>query len=103
MSEFDFTIQHRAGVSHTNADALSRKIPCELQGVDCRQCHKYIRDTFDVPDGPGCNRIRVAAPDTSPVIHRHTDYTLRAQPVRTRAQARLETEGGKKFPGPPGN
>jgi len=37
LSEFDFTIQHRPGVSHTNADALSRKIPCELGGVDCRQ------------------------------------------------------------------
>jgi len=34
MSEFDFTIQHRAGVSHTNADALSRKILCELNGID---------------------------------------------------------------------
>jgi len=36
MSEFDFTIQHRAGVSHTNADALSRKIPCELSIVASR-------------------------------------------------------------------
>jgi len=41
MSEFDFTIQHRAGVSYTNADALNRKISCELNVIDCRHCHKY--------------------------------------------------------------
>jgi len=94
MSEFDFTIQHRAGVSHTNADALSRKIPCELSGIDCRQCHRHIRDTFDIPYGPGCRRIRVAATGPSPVAHRHIDDILRAQPVRTRAQARMESEEG---------
>jgi len=93
MSEFDFTIQHRAGVSHTNADALSRKITCELQGVDCRQCHRYVRDTFEVPKGPGCNRIRVVTPDVAPVLHRHRD-TIRAQPVQTRAQARRDIAEG---------
>jgi len=47
-----------------------------------------------VPDGPGCKRIRVAALDTNPVICRHIVKNLRAQPIRTRAQARLETAGG---------
>jgi len=88
MSEFDFTIPHPAGVSHTNADALSRKIPCELSGIDCRQCHRHIRDTFDIPDEPGCKRIRVAVTGPSPVAHRHIDDIIRAQPVRTRAEKR---------------
>jgi len=81
LSEFDFTIQHRPGVSHTNADALSRKIPCELGGTNCLKCHKHIPDTYELSDGPGCSRI-LAVP---------THDTLRAQPVRTRAQARRET------------
>jgi len=92
MSEFDFTIQHRAGVSHTNADALSRKIPCELSGIDCRQCHRHIRNTSDMPDGPGCRHIRVVAAGPSPVAHRHIDDMIQAQPVRTRAQARMDSE-----------
>jgi len=101
MSEFDFTIQHRAGMSHTNADALSRKIPCELNGINCRQCHKYIRDTFDIPDGLGCKRIRIAAAGTTPIVHRHIDDIIRAQPVQTRAKARLESEEGNIEAPPP--
>jgi len=57
MSEFDFRIQHRAGVSHTNADAPSKKILCELDGMDCKQCHRHIRDTFDMPNSLVCNRV----------------------------------------------
>ena len=30
ICEFDFTLTHRAGVSHGNADGLSRIPPCEL-------------------------------------------------------------------------
>jgi len=102
MSEFDFTIQHRAGVSHTNADALSRKIPCKLNGIDCRQCHKHIRDTFDIPDRLGCKRMQIEVTGTNPIVHRHTDKIIRAQPVRTRAQARLESEEGNiEVPTPP--
>src|SRR5665811_2015512 len=40
MSEFDFDIIHRAGTAHGNADSLSRKNPCERNGLPCRQCHK---------------------------------------------------------------
>jgi len=47
MSEFTFTIQHHAGTSHTNADALSRILPCEIGGKECRNCHKHIRHMFD--------------------------------------------------------
>jgi len=101
MSEFDFTIQHRAVVSHTNADALSRKIPCELQGVDCRQCHRYVSDTFDAPEGPGCKPIRVVTSVVDPVLHRHRADTIRAQPVQTRAQTRRDITGGSDV-APPG-
>jgi len=95
LSEFDFTIQHRPGVSPTNADAFSRKIPCELGGIDCRQCHKHIRSTFDMPDGRECSRIRFGAAGRGPVAHRHRNDILWAQPVRTRAQARVATEKGE--------
>jgi len=79
-------------VSHTNADALSRKIPCELNGIDCRQCHKYIRDSFDTPDGLVCNNMRLDVLRVTPVEHCSRADVIRAQPVRTRAQARLESE-----------
>jgi len=46
MSEYTFTIQHRAGKSHSNEDALSRILLCKKNGEECRQCHKHIRDLF---------------------------------------------------------
>jgi len=92
MSEFDFTIQLKAGVSPTNANALSRKILCELNGVDCRLCHKYIRNSFDTLDSLVCNRVRLEVPRLTPVEPRSHSDVKRAQPVRTRAQARLENE-----------
>jgi len=37
---FDFDLIHRAGVSHQNADGLSRR-PCDVgRDADYRQCHK---------------------------------------------------------------
>ena len=33
MSEYDFTVQHRAGKKHGNADSLSR-LPCKQCGLD---------------------------------------------------------------------
>ena len=35
LAEFDFTMQHRRGNSHNNADGISRKT-CE----DCKQCNR---------------------------------------------------------------
>jgi len=52
MSEFTFTIQHRAGKSHSNADALSRILPCEENIEQCKQCHRHIRDMFDEDTQP---------------------------------------------------
>src|SRR6266568_4700368 len=43
MEEFDFKLQHRAGLAHGNADSLSRKIPCEEAGGPCPQCHKLTK------------------------------------------------------------
>jgi len=36
MEEFDFSIEHRAGSQHANADALSRR-PCRLHECACKQ------------------------------------------------------------------
>jgi len=37
LQAFNFTVEHRAGASHTNADALSRR-PCASNG--CRYCDR---------------------------------------------------------------
>ena len=50
MSEFTFEIVHRAGVSHGNADSLSRKSPCDTGGIRCKQCHRGEVDIEDEPD-----------------------------------------------------
>ncbi len=42
LGTYNFTIEHRAGRSHGNADALSRK-PCE--GRDCKQCAKMEQNS----------------------------------------------------------
>ena len=42
MEEFDFTIEHRAGTSHGNADAMSRR-PCSKKECFC----KGKRTTFN--------------------------------------------------------
>lgn len=36
LSQYEFKVEHRAGRSHSNADALSRR-PCPL---DCKHCNK---------------------------------------------------------------
>jgi len=86
-------------VSLTNADALSRTIPCELNEVDGRQCHEYIRkcheyirNSFETPESLVCNRVRLEVPRVIPVEPRSHLDVIRAQPIRTRAQARLESE-----------
>ena len=37
LSAYDFKIEHRAGRSHNNADALSRR-PCFVKSPDCKHC-----------------------------------------------------------------
>src|SRR3989442_13610653 len=38
IEEFDFKINHRAGSAHQDADALSRKRPCEGTGSPRKHC-----------------------------------------------------------------
>ena len=41
IEEFDFELVHRAGVSHGNADAMSRRRPCETSSQEpCKQCNR---------------------------------------------------------------
>ena len=37
LSAYDFKIEHRAGRSHNNTDALSRR-PCFVESPDCKHC-----------------------------------------------------------------
>ena len=36
MEEFDFQVEHRSGIKHGNADAVSRR-PCHVKSCFCRQ------------------------------------------------------------------
>jgi len=60
LSEYTFTIQHRAGKSHSNADALSRILPCEENGDPCKQCHKHIRELFNENTETGEEKVEYA-------------------------------------------
>ena len=44
IADYDFTLEHRPGKNHQNADAISRIRPCErgLNGEPCKQCHKRV-------------------------------------------------------------
>jgi len=43
MSYYDFDVEYRPGKLHTNADAVSRMPPCEINdGEPCKQCHKRV-------------------------------------------------------------
>jgi len=43
MSYYDFDVEYRPGKLHTNADAVSRMPPCEInEGEPCKQCHKRV-------------------------------------------------------------
>ena len=51
LAEFNFTISHRPGISHRNADALSRR-PCERKNEHCKQCACQLPD----PKCPSADR-----------------------------------------------
>ena len=43
MSQFRYCIQYRPGEKHGNADALSRRSPCDLEdGEPCKQCQRIV-------------------------------------------------------------
>ncbi|KAJ8395185.1 hypothetical protein AAFF_G00036410 [Aldrovandia affinis] len=67
LADFNFTVEHRAGARHTNADALSRR-PCAPGG--CRYCEKRearereLREEVKIcPEheggGPVCRELQV--------------------------------------------
>jgi predicted aspartyl protease len=63
IEQFSYTIQHRAGRSHSNADSLSRR-PCEreLPETQCKQC----RQADDMPTDD--ELIGLGEGDQSPVV-----------------------------------
>ena len=54
LSEFEFTLKHRKGLKHNNADGLSRQI-CQ----DCKQCQRYL-----VPEASQMQPVRIDAVST---------------------------------------
>jgi len=90
MSEYTFTIQHRAGKSHSNADALSRILPCEENSDPCKQCLKHIREVFHENTETGEEtveyaRVRVlrvsAGDDTDNEAEDTDDHAADTEPV----------------------
>jgi hypothetical protein len=83
LSEYDFQLQHRAGASHGNADAMSRKLPCERQAHPCRSCRNRMLNARD------CD------PDEATVTKQSPNPTIRTliSAVITRRQSRLPLVG----------
>ncbi|XP_060758004.1 uncharacterized protein LOC132868818 [Neoarius graeffei] len=44
LCQYDFRIEHRAGVKHSNADAMSRQGTGDLDKCDCYQAGKYLSE-----------------------------------------------------------
>lgn len=55
LSQYEFKVEHRAGRSHSNADALSRR-PCP---IDCKHCNK-AEEKYE----PSCSAITTRAQST---------------------------------------
>ena len=64
MEEFTFSIEHRSGAKHTNADALSRR-PCRNRGCACRTSDHQLSGvdglTTESCDNPDCFQISVVS------------------------------------------
>jgi hypothetical protein len=89
LSEFNFSVQHRPGNSHQNADALSRR-PCERETDQlCRQCHRSANiQCCMVRRRPGRSQSTAA---TSSV---HADPSVPAAVELTSVQAQsVNTDG----------
>jgi len=44
LSNYDFTLIHRSGEKHVNADSISRIRPCEVDGgKPCKQCNRRVQ------------------------------------------------------------
>ena len=60
LNEFNFSIEHRPGIKHGNADGLSRR-PCQ----DCKQCGRVMR----LDGGPSMDQIEKELSDRAEVEH----------------------------------
>ena len=80
LAEFRYTLNHKAGLKHGNADGLSRR-PCG----DCRQC-KGIEERGD--GGPTWEELAPGDRDPTPAIvysqrpGRENKVTMEARPVQ---------------------
>jgi len=86
IEEFHFDLQHRAGSTHRNADAMSR-VPCESHGVPCGHCQKHLLRQ----QGMETQVWRDRSLDRS--LNRSQDRSAEVphvSVVRTRARARAE-------------
>jgi len=59
MEEFSFTVEHRAGTKHGNADEMSRR-PCTRRNCACKYV-QFLDDGFPVFSGPADQSSTLAA------------------------------------------
>ena len=78
LTECQFMVQYRPGVSHHNADALSRR-PCkrELNAHFCKQCGTLLEPIDEGPEGEDANVKEEGTPAEvfdiiNPDVHRST-------------------------------
>ena len=86
LDTYDFVIEHRAGRSHGNADALSRR-PCE--GLDCKQCSKLEKNMFEDPINVSMRnqRSKIAEQDNPTIMTIQTNEFSKKQPVKAHVDA----------------
>jgi len=79
---FDFELSHRAGISHQNADGLSRR-PCEVDRENKLPA---------VPQVSGRHAAHSCSEDNGRQCHKSVDDTLHIHAVKTRRQTRAVTD-----------
>ncbi|XP_063333353.1 uncharacterized protein LOC134629763 [Pelmatolapia mariae] len=90
LQAFNFTVEHRAGTHHSNADALSRR-PCAAAG--CRYCEKREETEQELttmdglqqqPPGAPMKRVAVDVMGPFPLTDRGNRYVLVAMDYFTK-------------------
>ena len=79
LASYQFTIEHRAGRSHGNADALSRR-PCSNSDSDCKHCAKaeagFSPETVKTQFAAVTTRSQATVPKTESTESKHETISI---------------------------
>ena len=85
LDTYDFTIEHRKGSHHSNADTMSRKPYKHCKREDCSQCKTVLPSLVEeVEDGEQCSEQQGSASLTlgTPESHESSDNSLPSHQTR---------------------